>query len=203
MLYEAEMYSDGFARLVHTFQPDRADYLNLSRMRDGGPRPYEEVGLKLGWDDEQIVIWLNRQLTDDPRNGSPMARDTPMGVRGYRVDVREAETDPWTSLVRMRGSIDVGNLALGTFDGEMAIELAPSQLQGKRDGDYWLPPYFVQWTGGSLIAADPTAFKVAGHARTARAHAGRRARRAVTLRSFVSVPRAHDRPHGWRAGGRR
>ena len=33
MLREADIYSDGFARLVHSFQPDRADYLNLSRQR--------------------------------------------------------------------------------------------------------------------------------------------------------------------------
>ncbi len=162
LLREADLYSDGFARLVHTFQPDRADYLNLSRQQERRPRPYEEVGLKLGWDDEQIVIWLNRQLTDDPRNGSPAARDTPLGVRGFRVDVREAEGPGlWASLVRMQGPLQLGDLDLGRFDGEMAIELAPSQLQGRRDGEYWLPPYFTQWTGSSLIAADASAFKVA------------------------------------------
>jgi hypothetical protein len=165
MLRDADLYADGFARLVHTFQPDRADYLNLSGQDNRRPRPYDETGLKLGWDDEQIVIWLNRQLTDDPRNGAPLARDTPLGVRGFRVDVRDADDPgPWASLVRMRGDIQVGDLSLGTFDGEMAIELAPSQLQGKRDGEYWLSPYFTQWTGASLIAADSTAFKVANAA---------------------------------------
>jgi len=165
MLRDADIYSDGFARLVHSFQPDRADYLNLSRQNGNRMRPYDEVGLKLGWDDEQIVIWLNRQLTDDPRNGSPIAHDTPLGVRGFRVDVREGEgPGPWASLVRMQGPIQVGDLPLGLFNGEMAIELAPSQLQGKRDGEYWLPPYFTQWTGSSLIAADATAFKVANAA---------------------------------------
>jgi len=162
MLLEADIYSDGFARLVHTFQADRTDYLNLSRQNEGRSRPYEETGLRLGWDDEQIVIWLNRQLTDDPRNGSPIARDTPLGVRGFRIDVRAADgLGPWTSLVRMQGPLRLGDLDLGVFDGEMAIELAPSQLQGRRDGEYWLPPYFTQWTGSSLIAADPNAFKVA------------------------------------------
>ena len=56
--------------------------------------------------------------------------------------------------MRMQGPIKVGDLFLDSFDDEMAIELAPSQLQGKRDGEYWLPPYFTQWTGSSLIAAD-------------------------------------------------
>jgi hypothetical protein len=165
ILHEADRYADGFARCVHTFQADRADYLNLSGQDDRRPRPYEETGLRLGWDDEQIVIWLNRQLTDDPRNGSAIARDTPMGVRGFRVDVRDADTaNGWSSLVRMRGPIQVGSMNLGLFDGEMAIELAPSQLQGKRDGEYWLPPYFTRWTGSSLIAADDVAFKAANAA---------------------------------------
>jgi hypothetical protein len=61
----------------------------------------------------------------------------------------------------MQGSIQVGGLHLGMFDGEMAIELAPSQLQGKSDGEYWLPPYFTRWTGSSLIAADAIAFQAA------------------------------------------
>ncbi|WP_207483545.1 hypothetical protein [Arenibaculum pallidiluteum] len=162
ILHEADVYSDGFARLVHAFQPDRADYLDLSRQRERRPRPYEEVGLKLGWDDEQILIWLNRQITDDPRNGAPGARDTPLGIRGFRVDVRDASgSGPWASLVRMQGALKLGTLDLGAFDGEMAVELAPSQLQGIRDGEYWLPPYFTRWMGGSLIAADATAFRMA------------------------------------------
>jgi hypothetical protein len=161
ILHEAERYVDGFARLVHTFQPDRADYLNLSGQGDRRPALYEETGLKLGWDDEQVVIWLNRQLSDDPRNGAPTARDTPMGVRGFRIDVRDVDgADTWASLVRMQGTLRVGDVDLGEFDGEMAFELAPSQLQGKRDGDYWLPPYFTTWTGTSIIATDETAFKV-------------------------------------------
>jgi hypothetical protein len=162
LLRETETYFDGFARLVHTFQPDRADYLDLSRQHERRQRPHTDVGLKLGWDDEQIVIWLNRQLTDDPRNGSLAARDTPLAVRGFRVDVREAVAGAeWASLVRMKGTLQLGASVLGQFDDEMAIELAPAQLQAKRDGEYWLPPYFTQWTGSSLIASDATAFKVA------------------------------------------
>lgn len=168
ILHEAERYTDGHARLVHTFQADRMDYLNLSHQGDRRARPHEETGLRIGWDDEQIVIWLNRQLTDDPRNGSPSARDTPMGVRGYRIDVREAGAGSWSSLVRMHGSLTVGNLDIGQFDGEMAVELAPSQLQGKRDGDYWLPPYFSKWAGGSVVAHDELGFTLCNVSATPR-----------------------------------
>lgn len=161
MFRETELYSEGFARLVHAFQPDRADYLDRARKGERGHRPYEETGLKLGWDDEQIVIWLNRQITDDPRNNPTLARDTPLGVRGFRVDVRETtDAGDWHSLVRMQGAIEVGNVSLAVFDGEMAIELAPAQLQGQRDGEYWLSPYFTQWTGASLVAADDLRLKV-------------------------------------------
>src|SRR5262245_23213364 len=87
-----------------------------------------------------------------------------MGGRCFRVDVREAEgPGPWVSLVRMKGDLELGEISLGTFDGEMAIELAPSQLQGRRDGEYWLPPYFTQWTGGSVVAADATAMQLTGN----------------------------------------
>ncbi|MCK0511470.1 hypothetical protein [Aromatoleum buckelii] len=162
LLQETEHYADGFARLVHAYQPERTDYLNLSRLDARRPRPHHETGLKLGWDDEQIVIWLNRQITDDPRNGKPDARNTPLGVQGFRVDVRADENAPWHSLVRMQGPIRVGASMIGDFDGEMAIELAPSQLQGERDGDYWLPPYYAQWTGASLVAADALAREISG-----------------------------------------
>jgi hypothetical protein len=169
VLQEAETYSDGFARLVHSYQPDRVDYLNLSKQGERRMRLIEDTGLRLGWDDEQIVIWLNRQVVDDPRNGSASARDTPLGVRGYRLDVRDVESNAkWHSLVAMQGSIHIGNLAPLAFDGDMAIELAANQLQGQRDGDYWLPPYFARWTGGSVIAPDPLAFQLGGADRSAR-----------------------------------
>lgn len=163
LLHEAELYSDGFARLVHTYQADRLDYLNLSRQNERRLRPVEDNGLRLGWDDEQVVIWFNRQVADDPRNGMPSARDTPLGVRGYRLDVRDVDAGAdWHSLVRMRGSFAIGDLAPLMFDGEMAVELAATQLQGERDGDYWLPPYFTRWTGASVIAPDTLSFRVGG-----------------------------------------
>ena len=86
-------------------------------------------------------------------------------MRGFRVDVREADgPGPGLRSCACKGPSRWAICLSGIFDGEMAIELAPSQLQGKRDGEYWLPPYFTQWTGVSLIAADATAFKVANAA---------------------------------------
>ncbi len=163
MFREAEQYDDGFARLVHTFQPDRADVADLAGQGEQGLPPQSDLGIKLGWDDEQVLIWLNRQLTDDPRNNPLTSRDAPLGVRGFRVDVRDAEgPGPWSSLVRMEGDLSLNGHELGRFDGEMCVELAPSQFQAQRDGEYWLPPYFAQWSGSSLIARHDLAAKLDG-----------------------------------------
>ena len=90
-------------------------------------------------------------------------------MRGFRVDVRDAEVPgPWSSLVQMEGDLSLGAHDLGHFDGEMCVELAPSQFQGERDGVYWLPPYFTQWAGSSLIARHDLAAKLDGRDPAAR-----------------------------------
>ena len=78
------------------------------------------------WDDEQIAIWLNSQL--DP------AMLTPMGVAGYRVDVRNPGTLELHSLSRGQGDVLLGDMNLGEFNDEFAVEAAPLQLAGKKDG---------------------------------------------------------------------
>ena len=157
---EVESYDDGFGKIVHTLQPDRHDQLDLA---DGGrdrSKPITDSGIKLGWDDEQLTIWMNRQLVDDPRHGAPDTRDTPMGVRAYRVDVREQrngnQPGAWSSLMKAQGKLSLNQIDLGVFNGELGIEASPVQLQGEKDGDYWLPAYFTQWNGTSLALPDPT-----------------------------------------------
>jgi hypothetical protein len=152
---EVEEYDDGFAKIVHTFQSDRHDIHDLANAGTDALRPVEDVGIRLGWDDEQVVIWMNRQLTDDRRN-SPTGRDTPLGVRSYRVDVRPAGSSAsWTSLVHAKGDLTYGSIHLGTFDGELGVDVTPVQLLGNKDGAYWLPSYFTKWLGTSLVLRDP------------------------------------------------
>ena len=81
---EVENYNDGFAKAVHGIQPQFLD--PLSETSDG-TRPVKDIGVRLGWDDEQVTIWLNRQL--DPNS---VALDVPLGISGYRVDARLAGT---------------------------------------------------------------------------------------------------------------
>jgi zinc/manganese transport system substrate-binding protein len=51
------------------------------------------------------VIWFNRQADPDPL---VERQDSPLGVHGYRVDVRRAGTQAWTSLARVEGDLKLG-----------------------------------------------------------------------------------------------
>jgi hypothetical protein len=93
---EAENYADGFAKAVHGIQPQYLDPLNET---SDGTRPAKDIGVRLGWDDEQVTIWLNRQL--DP---SAVALDSPLGVSGYRVDARLKAHPPGRPYARSRAT---------------------------------------------------------------------------------------------------
>ena len=81
-IVEAQTWDDGFAKIVHCTQPRSGDLL------DDGTNPtitpVQDAGIQLGWDDEQLVIWFNRQADADPLVEQ---RDSPLGIHGYRVDV--------------------------------------------------------------------------------------------------------------------
>ena len=125
----------------------------------GATPPVTDTGVQLGWDDEQILIWQNRQISDpaaDPRTA-------PLGVHGYRVDVREHGVGAdWTSLMRAEAELVVGATGIGHFDGELTVEVAPAQLDNQEDGDYWMPVFFTQWRGTSLVTADTVGLRLSG-----------------------------------------
>ena len=159
-ILEAQTWDDGFAKIVHCTQPSHGDLLDNSTdptalVQDGG--------IQLGWDDEQLVIWFNRQADPDPL---VEAHDSPLGVHGYRVDVRRAGSQAWTSLARVEG-----DLILGPFNehfvGEHSLRVAPLQLHGLRQGDFWMPSYFARWNGKSLSVGDDFTRKLKGSAGTA------------------------------------
>jgi hypothetical protein len=154
LLQEATEYDDGFAKVVHGAQPARIDPLSEE---DDGTRPVKDAGIRLGWDDEQTVIWLNRQI--DP---SSAALDAPMGAFGYRVDARKVGETGWHSLCRGRGLVGVGAVSLGTFDGELFVEATPVNLNGDQTGDFWLPIYFTNWYGVSLVGVDTDSRALSG-----------------------------------------
>jgi len=151
---EAVDYDDGFAKAVYAAQPERLDPL---QEEDDGTRPANDLGVRLGWDDEQIATWLNRQI--DP---AAAMQDAPMGVMGYRIDAREQGTADWQSLVVGRSSITVGGVDVGDYRGEYRVEIAPNRHMGDTSGTYWLPSYYTNWTGPSLAGPDPIARQIQG-----------------------------------------
>lgn len=158
---EADEYSDGFAKIVHCMQPVSANLLLEPGQEDQGLPPSRDFGIRLGWDDEQLLIWQNRQMAADPDTGTRL--DAPMGVFRHRVDVKyHGEPDSeWSSLMKAEGDLAVNGIDIGNFSGELGIEVAPTQLDGQKKGTFWLPSYYTQWTGGSLIIKDEKATKLA------------------------------------------
>lgn len=153
---EAESYDDGFAKIVHCEQPDAADPTAPDEERLPA---VQDAGIELGWDDEQVTIWMNRQI--DPTFET---QDSPMAVSGYAVDVRKPGTTTFTSLTRVKGTLRLDTVLNEPYEGDRALRVAPMQLHGLRTGDYWLPSYFARWNGASLVARNPFVGRLTGAA---------------------------------------
>ncbi|MFN9090178.1 MAG: hypothetical protein ACK5V0_01375, partial [Alphaproteobacteria bacterium] len=79
-------------------------------------------------------------------SASPLA---PTGAAGYRVDVRAAGSAAWTSLTRIEApGLAIGAARLPAFKTELMVEVHPSQLGTQ----FWVPPHYTFWRGGSLVA---------------------------------------------------
>lgn len=165
LFIEAAEYDDGFAKIIHCQQPPNRDLLVED---NDGAHPVKDVGIRLGWDDEQILIWYIRQLLADPAGELDGRLDAPLGVFGYNIDVREtAEPEnPWESLNRVesRQSLSLANplsadgpILLGDFSGELPYQVYPMQVDGRKNLNYWLPMYFANWLGHSMVLPDPDA----------------------------------------------
>ena len=162
LLIETAEYDDGFGKIVHATQP-RSRQLMEEQNESG--HPVKDVGIRLGWDDEQILIWYLRQLAADGSVVNPDKRlDAPLGVFGYAVDVRKTAkpVNPWETLVGVtsRAPLTVSDplndqIVLGSFAGELPYQVYPMQLDGNANGEYWLPMYFANWNGHNMVLPDP------------------------------------------------
>jgi hypothetical protein len=157
---EAELYDDGFAKIMHGAQPAHAAVLETSLSQLPAPK---DIGIRLGWDDEQVAIWLNRQLGINAVDTSQPTPPSPIGVGGYRVDVFDEPNNGWQSLMTVEGDLTLGDLDIGHFDDELSVEVIPVNLENSPGGEFWLPSYFTAWAGGSLAVVDRTPFEIAGH----------------------------------------
>ena len=140
---EAIRFDDGFSKIVHARQPISADPLD----EDGTGAPMaRDEGVQLGWDDEDILEGQNRALGAPPDGEDPVL--APRGVFGYRVDVRAQGTTAWTSLSRVNAPLALG-VDLGVALEERWSEVVPTE----HTGQLWLPAWFVNWRGGSLVVS--------------------------------------------------
>ena len=173
LFIEAAEYSDGFAKIVHAMQPRSRNFLLEN---DSGGKPVKDSGIRLGWDDEQILIWYLRQLAEDNSVSNAAKRlDAPLGVFGYAIDVRETTSpeNPWEALNEVTNRVSLAvptpptgsiRLADGNFQGELPYQVYPVQLDGNKNGTYWLPMYFANWLGHSMVLPDENANRIYQHA---------------------------------------
>jgi hypothetical protein len=152
---EAITFDDGFAKIVHSTQLRGMEHLD----EDGsGPPPVLDLGVQFGWDDEDVLIGQNRQMSLEPDGSDPA--DAPRGVNGYRVDVRRQGETNWTSLSAVHTDhLRAGPFDAGVFDGELRTEVHPRRIYDR----WWLPAYFASWTGGSMVVDTSDDKALRGH----------------------------------------
>ena len=161
---EAEEYDDGFAQVVHSNQPTTIAAATLDPKQIS---PGAEAGIQLGWDDEQVTFWLNSQidlLRKRVPPGSSNAAESPLGVMGYRVDIRQKGATIWNSLCVVNGTLPFdstsvsGGATTSISGNEFWVAPAPvrpsSNDNASNDQPGWLPLYFSQWTGSSVVLPD-------------------------------------------------
>ncbi len=164
---EVLRYNDGYAKIVHASQPVSTDHL---AEKPNGTAPVTDMGIRLAWDDEQVLEWYNRGFQSQAKIAEPAGiSDTPMVVSRYRIDVATVEPedlfldatsleeklkDEWKSQVTVRADeLKAGNIDLGSVEAELGVEVLPAKHGD--NGDYWLPAYFTNWNGTSLCLPDP------------------------------------------------
>jgi hypothetical protein len=153
-LWEASVYDDGFTRIVHVSQPRTRDPIEES---DSGSSPLEDLGLAIGWDDEDILMAQNRGVGLEPDGSVPAP--APHAVVGYRVDVARDDDPIWRSLCLVHApSQTFGPVALGDLDWEQPFEVHPRKVNDR----FYLPIMFAHWRGRSLITATPEERRLSG-----------------------------------------
>lgn len=155
IMAEAIQYDDGFAKIVHSRQPINQDFLQET---DKSNPPQMDFGVQLGWDDEQLSIWYNRQMLRKEEISDEFV-DTPLGVFAYAIDVRESEEGQWKSQNSVVANGDIllnGQVPLMQRNEalEMGTEVHPISHGNSVEDGFWLPMYYTNWIGKSLAIPD-------------------------------------------------
>lgn len=156
LFMEARAYDDGFAKVVHANQPISG---NMLAEKPDGFAPQSETGIRLGWDDEQILIWYIRQLADYPQQSGKRI-DVPLCVTGYHIDVREPG-QPWESLNAVQLSKNHPMVSqLSDTKTELPYQVYPTKISGPTDEHFWMPMYYASWIGKNLVTEDKDAIAI-------------------------------------------
>jgi hypothetical protein len=161
---EVALYTDGYAKIVHTAQ---AATIDPSTATDTLMPPGSDIGVQIGWDDEQVLAWHNRQLDMVDRAFSDTtAGEVALGVLGYRIDARDiAAGAPWVSLTA--ADVDQSALAGILGNGGAAPDAEPiyeAVATARAGATRLLPTYFAQWRGRAISARDDTLRQITGTA---------------------------------------
>lgn len=167
LLIETEQYDDGFCKIVHANQPVSSDLL---REKEDKELPViTDAGIRLAWDDEQLLIWMNRQIKQDEDLPIGRRTDAPMGVLQYRVDVRlhsalDPNPNPWVPLCKAKNkaALVIGGEVIDAAanETELGVEVYPAKPDAKVGQLFWLPQYYAHWIGKSLTLPDKDAIKI-------------------------------------------
>jgi hypothetical protein len=167
LIHETAQYDDGFCKIVHANQPVSSDLL---REKEDKELPViTDAGIRLAWDDEQLLIWMNRQMKQDETLPPGRRTDAPMGVMQYRVDARlnsdiKPNPNPWLPLCRVKNKQDIGIdkviIDAAGNETELGVEVYPAQLDARKKEPFWLPQYFANWIGKSLVLSDNDAIDI-------------------------------------------
>ncbi|GMQ27735.1 hypothetical protein [Algoriphagus confluentis] len=162
LFLEAQLYNDGFAKIVHANQAKSG---NLLKENPDGLPPQSDSGIRLGWDDEQLLVWYLRQIMENPGDvpGSNKRLDSALGVMGYHIDVKKADAmSEWESLnvVHIDKSGDASEPTFASQRVELPYQVYPTKLAGPLSSRYWLPMYYAYWIGKSLSTEDKDAMAI-------------------------------------------
>jgi len=163
-------YDDGFAKIVHCSQAVNTNPILETKE---GPSPLMDTGIRLGWDDEQILTWMSRSFADTHLLPGDQKAHSKFTVSRYRIDVAEiskaafdsddislAENETegnWKSQVAITSNETLNltpDIPLGDYEGETGIQVSPSR-SNDNERQLWLPAFFAFWNGASLAIPDP------------------------------------------------
>ncbi len=99
-----------------------------------------------------------RALAED-KPGTKTRLDSPLGVFGYKIDIREKGNANWDTLnfVTSKAPLSIAQQNIGDFAGELNYQVYPSQINGDISNNFWLPMYFANWAGKSMVLHDEDA----------------------------------------------